>query len=70
MALDGTKMKATGFEVASGTGRATTVAMLCMLRGSLLAPYPKQGHGWRRTRCGHWQMVHEELLEAWTVHAT
>lgn len=31
--------------------------MLCILRGSLLALYPKQGHGWRGTRCGHWQMV-------------
>lgn len=24
---------------------------------SLLALYPKQWHGRRRTRCGHWQMV-------------
>lgn len=62
MAGDGTLMEATGFEVVSGTSRATSVAMLSILRGSLLALYPKQGHGWRRTRCGHWQMAHNELL--------
>lgn len=50
----------------AGTRQTTAVAMLCALRGSLLAPYPKQGHGWRRTRCGHWQMVRKELLGAWT----
>lgn len=47
---------------------ATTVSMLCILWGNLLALYPKQGHGWRATRCGHWQTVHEEILQAWTVH--
>lgn len=53
----------------AGTRQTPAAAMLCALRGSLLAPYPKQGHGWRRTRCGHWLMVHKELLGVWSKAA-
>lgn len=56
-APDGAQRWPPDWKVVCGTSRTTAVAMLCILRGSLLALYPKQGHGRRRTRCGHWQMV-------------
>lgn len=59
------QMEAIGFKMhleAVGNG---TVAILCGCCGSLLALYPKQGHGWRRSRCCHWQQVLQEFLRVW-----
>lgn len=58
--------EAVGFKMhleAVGNG---TVAILCgCLCGSLLALYPKQGHGWRGSRCCHWQQVLQEVPPSW-----